>query len=177
MRATASAGSVKSTSSDAVRSSEIIGRPFVCGALALLPMAFALAGVAIDEHQHLGYSTWLSACRAAGPSLSSVARFTLELLPNAVIGMLAGGIVLLLIAAWQRRSSCATRAAIAAHSSCVMATAVGLLLCALALPIPLMLATESLLAASAAVWLFRLIRPRPAAASVKLPTGPLTSAQ
>jgi hypothetical protein len=140
-------------------------------------MAMSLAGVAIDEHQHLGYSTWLSACRAAGPSLTSVARFTLELLPSAVIGMLAGGIVLLWVAVWQRGDRCASRAAIAAHSSCAMATAGGLLLCALALPIPLMLATESLLAASAAVWLFRRSRTRPTAASVKPPTGSLTSAQ
>lgn len=160
-----------------MRSSEVIGRPFVCGALALLPMAFSLAGVAIDEHRHLGYSTWLSACRAAGPSLTSVARFTLELLPSAVIGMLAGGVVLLLIAVWQRRDKCAARAAIAAHSSCVMATSAGLLLCALALPMPLMLATEALLAASAAVWLFRRSRTGPTGASVKPRTGSLTSAQ
>jgi hypothetical protein len=154
-----------------------MSRPLVCVALALLPMAFSLAGVAIDEHQHLGYSTWLSACRAAGPSLASVARFTLELLPSAVIGMLAGGLVLLLIAVGKRRDRCATRAAWAAHSSCAMATVVGLLLCALALPVPLMLATEALLTAAAAVWLLRRSRTRPTVASVKPPTGSLTSAQ
>lgn len=154
-----------------------MSRPLVCVALALLPMALSLAGVAIDERSHQGYSTWLSACRAAGASLPSVARFTLELLPSAVIGMLAGGLVLLLIAVVNRRDSCATRAAWAAHSSCAMATVVGLLLCALALPAPLMLATEALLTAGAAAWLFRRNQTRPTGASVKPPTEALTSAQ
>ena len=41
-----------------------MSRVLIPVALALVPMLLALLGVVIDERSHLGYSTWLSACRA-----------------------------------------------------------------------------------------------------------------
>lgn len=160
-----------------MRSSEVIGHPLSSGALALLPMVLALGGGAIDERSHLGYSTWLSACRAAGLSLNSVVTFTVELLPTAVLGMLAGGVLLLLTAVWQRRAGCPARAILAPHAGCAVGMLAGLLLCTFALPLPLMLAAEATLAAGASVWLFSRGRSTAMAASVKPRTGALTSAQ
>lgn len=140
-------------------------------------MALALTGAAFDEYAHLGYSTWLSACRAAGPSLGSLVRFTLELLPGAVIGMLAGGLLVLVSGVRHRKGGCAARTSLAAHGGCAAGMAGGLLLCMLPVPVPLMLIAEAALAAAAAVWLFRRGGVPSTDASVNPPTRLLTSAQ
>ena len=130
----------------------------VCAALALLPMAFALVGVAVDERAHLGYSNWLSACRAAGPSLTAWLTLTLTLLPSAVIGLLAGALAVQLGGFLLRHRGCAAHSSLAPHSGCALGMAGGLLLCTLSLPVAVMLAAEALLAAAAAAVLFRHMR-------------------
>jgi hypothetical protein len=125
--------------------------------LAWLPMAFATLGAWLDERRALGFTIWRSACRGAGISLPSIATFTLELLPTAVIGALLGGLIVL--AAGARGRGGRARGAFAAHAGCTVAMPAGLLLCASALPWPLMLAAEGALAASAAAivwWLTRI---------------------
>ena len=145
--------------------------------LALVPMLLALLGVVIDERSHLGYSAWLSACRAAGPTFTSLVVFTLELLPTAVAGMLTGGLLVQLAGVWFRHHRWGAASALAAHGGCVFGMTGGLLLCTLTLPLPLMLGAEVLLAALAAAWLFRRISERVPAPSVKPRTAPLASAQ
>jgi hypothetical protein len=152
--------------------------------LASLPMGFAVLGAWLDERRALGFTVWRSACRASGLSPSSLATFTLELMPTAVIGVLLGGLIVLLAGFGRRRSS--ARDAVAAHAGCVIAMPAGVLLCASTLPWPLMLAAEGALAALAAAgvwWLSRIRRatyqhacarvmpriPRPARAEENLP--------
>lgn len=137
-----------------------------CVALTWLPMLAALGGVWLDERLHLGYSTWLSACRAGGVSAASVFAFTLELLPLGVIGLLAGGLAVLVIGTlW--RDARAARLGLAAHAGCAVGMAAGLLLCTLAAPMPLLLLAEALFAALIALALLRRTRHVPRAASVK----------
>jgi hypothetical protein len=138
-------------------------------------MLFALAGVAIDQRSHQGYSTWLSACREAGISAGSVLAFTLALLPTAIIGMLAGGAALLLFGVLMRGHPGGARLSLAAHAGCVMGMVAGLLLCTLALAPSLMLVAEALLAAGGAAWLF--CADRWQSADAKASAGRLTSAQ
>jgi hypothetical protein len=133
-------------------------RPAILVALALLPMGGALAGAFVDEQSRLGVTVWLSACRASGFAFSSIVTFTFELLPNAVIGALAGGLVVLAFA-FGASSAAGARASLAAHLGCAAAMPVGLLLCALALPLPLMLAADALLAGGAALALRRALEP------------------
>jgi hypothetical protein len=126
--------------------------------LAWLPMALAALGAGLDERRALGFTIWRGACRASGVSLSSLATFTLELLPTAVVGVLLGGV--LVLAAGSRARAGAARGALAAHAGCVLAMPVGLLLCASAWPWPLTLTAEAALAAliAASVWWFTRIR-------------------
>ena len=131
---------------------------YACAALALVPMAGAFVGGAVDEYLHLGYSNWVSACRTAGPSPLSLLRFTFELLPGAVIGFLLAGFAVQAAGILLCRVHGVAQAALAAHAGCMLGMAAGLLLCALALPLPWMLGAEALLAALAAVYLFRRIR-------------------
>ena len=146
-------------------------------ALALVPMLLALLGVVLDERSHLGYSTWLSACRAAGPNFESLVVFTMELLPTAVMGMLVGVLFIQLAGVWFRHRSWGAPSALAAHAGCASGMAGGLLLCTLALPLPLMLGAEGLLAALTAAWLFRRIRGPAPSASANPRTPALTNAQ
>jgi len=134
---------------------------FTCIGLALVPMACALVGVALDEHWRLGYSNWLSACRTRGVSVSSVAGFTLQLLPLGVIGLLLGGLVVQGVGIGLRRNRPMIQASLAAHSGCLLGMGAGLLLCTLTLPLPWMLGAEAVFAAIAAAWLFRRIRKFP----------------
>ena len=127
---------------------------------ALVPMACALVGVAIDERTRLGYSNWLSACRAAGLSLNSWLTFTFTLLPSAVIGLLAGGLAVQLGGLLLRHRGCAAQSSLAAHGGCVLGMAGGLLLCTLSLPVPVMLIAEAALAGAGAAVLFRHMRRR-----------------
>ncbi len=114
-------------------------------ALAMLPMLGALAGALVDERVHSGVTVWRSACRASGLALRSVMVFTLELLPCAVIGALAGGLAVLAFAV-RAADPVLARHALATHAGCVLAMPVGLMLCALALPLPAMLFAETMLA-------------------------------
>jgi hypothetical protein len=117
-------------------------------------MAFGVAGAWLDERSHLGFTTWQSACRAAGFAPRSLVVFTLELLPMAVIGALAGGLIVQLAGALSRGTRCGAQGALAAHAGCALGMMAGLALCALATPWPLALATEALLAMCAAAGLF-----------------------
>jgi hypothetical protein len=143
--------------------------------LSLVPMALAAAGAWFDERTHLGFTTWRTACRAAGFAPRSLAIFTLELLPVALAGALAGGLVVLLAGVLARRGDCPA-SALAAHGGCVLGMAVGLVLCVLAVPVPLVLALEGALAAAIAAWLFGHFRPARNTASVATRTRSLTSA-
>jgi len=122
--------------------------------LALLPMAFALAGAWADERMHSGFTGWRSACRALGLTFTSLFTFTVELLPTAIAGALIGGIVLL-IAGAALRSRDGARVTLAAHAGCALAMAAGLLVCAWLPSIPLMLGVEATLAAGTALLLCR----------------------
>ena len=66
--------------------------------LAAISPASAAVGALIDERLHLGFTNWRSACRASGISFASLFHFTLELLPNAVIGGLLGALLVQLLA-------------------------------------------------------------------------------
>jgi hypothetical protein len=103
---------------------------------------FAIAGGMLDERVHLGFTQWRSACRAAGLSLQSLVHFTLELLPTAVIGALAGGLVVLAFAAAARHRAPVTGTCLAAHAGCAVAMPLGLILCTFAVPIPVMFVAE-----------------------------------
>lgn len=127
---------------------------------AQVPMLLALLGVVIDERTRQGYTTWLSACRATGPTFRSLVLFTIELLPAALMGMLAGVLLVQLAGMWFRHHAWGAPAALAAHGGCVFGMTAGLLLCTLTLPLPLMLGAEGLLAAFAAAWLFPRISSR-----------------
>jgi hypothetical protein len=117
--------------------------------LALLPMAAALVGASIDERLRLGVTVWRSACRSSGMALGSVIAFTLELLPCAVIGALLGGLAVLAFA-MRAASASSMRRSLAAHLGCAAAMPVGVRVCAIALPLPFMLAADAVLAGSAA---------------------------
>jgi hypothetical protein len=117
-------------------------------ALALLPMVASLIGAAVDERLRLGVTVWRAACRAEGLTLRSLVVFTAELLPGAIIGALLGGLVLLALAIG---SNVRARQSLAAHLGCTVAMPIGAVLCALALPLPLMFAAEALIAGAAAL--------------------------
>jgi hypothetical protein len=133
-------------------------------ALAVLPMAAALAGASVDERLRLGVTVWRSACRSSGLEPGSVIAFTLELLPCAVIGALLGGLAVLALA--MRAASVASmRRSLAAHLGCAVTMPVGVVLCAIALPLPLMLAADVVLAGSAALAMGWALNAVPRAAS------------
>jgi len=136
--------------------------------LAWLPMGLATLGAWLDESRALGFTLWRGACRASGISLPSVAIFTLELLPTAVIGALLGGV--LVLAAGFRRPGAAPRA-LAAHAGCVAAMPVGLLLCASAWPWPMTLAAELALSALVAGSVWWITRIRKATYAQRVPRG------
>lgn len=145
-------------------------------ALALVPTAFAVAGACVDQRTHLGYTLWRAACRAADVTFASLLVFTVELMPGAVVGALLGGIVLLIAGAvlWLRTHG--MRTTLAAHSGCTLGMAGGLLVCVLVPSLPLMLATEVLLAPAVTLLLCRWPAGRRARESVKLPNSATSSA-
>jgi hypothetical protein len=132
-------------------------------ALAVLPLAGAVAGALLDERHHLGFTNWRSACRAVGFSFRSVMFFSFELLPTAIVGLLAGGLALQAIGVVMRHRGHADLC-LAAHAGCALTMPVGLALCALALPLPVMLVTDALLAFAAA-WIL-------SGFSTRFPAGP-----
>ena len=140
--------------------------------MAVLPMTLAVLGGLVDEWSHLGFSQWRSACRASGLTLEALAQFTLQLLPNAVLGALLGGVLVLGIGILRRDQACAADA-LGAHAGCVVGMAAGLLLCTLPLPVPVLLAGELALTVALAWFLRRFV---PIRASVVTRTTGLTSA-
>ena len=123
----------------------------------MVPMALAIAGAFVDEQLHQGYSTWRSACLAAGVSFASLIVFTVQLIPTAVVGALAGGLAVQALGLWQRRRPGAACESLAAHGGCIAGMAAGLVLCASAVPLPWMLAAEVALTAAGA-WLLLQVR-------------------
>jgi len=128
-------------------------------ALASLPMMLASFGALLDEHRALGFTIWRSACRASGLSLPSIAAFTLELLPLAVIGALLGGLIVLAGGFIQGGRN--AHGSLAAHVGCAIAMPAGLVLCAAALPLPATLVMEVTLAALATLCARGLLRAHP----------------
>jgi hypothetical protein len=118
--------------------------------LGVVSPAFAVVGGMVDERTHLGFTNWRSACRASGFSIESLTWFTFQLLPTAVIGALAGGMLVLMLAIRSRHRRDFAGHCLAAHAGCAIAMPIGLVLCAMAIPIPLMLLAEVALAVAAA---------------------------
>jgi hypothetical protein len=135
-------------------------------ALAALPMLGAALGAWLDERRLLGFSTWRSACRAAGLDFSSLLSFTWQLLPLTLAGLLSGGAVVLAIAIVLRGEVNDARLCLAAHAGCALALPVMLLLCASTLPWVWMLIADVVITTAAAWLLLGLMRtvsqPRPA---------------
>ena len=127
-----------------------ISRSVRLAVLAAIAPGSAWIGGSIDERHHLGFTTWRSACRASGISVASLFHFTLELLPNAVIGALSGAFVVQALAFSLRHKPGGINICFAAHFGCAAAMPLGLLLCALAMPMPLTLIAEVALAVAAA---------------------------
>jgi len=151
-----------------------------CIGLAVVPVACALGGVALDEYWQLGYTNWLSACRNGPVSLASLAWFTLELMPSAVIGLLLGGLAVQLIGLSLRHRPVMLQASLAAHAGCALGMAAGLLLCTLALPLQgtspwMLVVAEAALASFTATWLLRRIRNVPYAHAAKCVVGPISA--
>ena len=121
--------------------------------LALAPMALAAAGAMVDERASLGFTLWLDACRSAGVTAGSLLSFTLTLLPNAVLGALLGGLVLLSVGASGCAGGRAAHVSLAAHSACLLGMGLGVLLCVTLLPAASMLVVEPLLVIAIAVLL------------------------
>jgi hypothetical protein len=136
----------------------------LAGFAAIVPLC-ALAGGWVDERERLGFSTWRSACRAGNISFASLLTFTLELLPGAVIGALLGGLALQALAFARRHRACHAAEIFATHAGCVLTMPVGLVLCALAWPIPGMLLVETVLAMACGWLLLRLPMAKPGTAS------------
>jgi hypothetical protein len=145
-------------------------------AWSLLPMALAIAGAWIDEHWRLGFTTWQSACRAAGFAPRSLAIFTLELLPTAVVGGLAGGLIVQLRGMLAHGQRCGAQGALAAHAGCTIGMTAGVSLCVVTAAWPLAVLAEALLAMLASVWLFGRLRSPAMRASVLPRTRSLPSA-
>jgi hypothetical protein len=122
-------------------------------ALALVPMALALLGLCLDERAQFGYSNWRSACRAAGFDIAALITFTIDLMPRAALGALLGMMLVQALGAALWRGGGAPRAIVAAHAACALGMAAMLLVCAWLPSMPLMIAVDVVLAASAAALL------------------------
>ncbi len=141
-----------------IKASHIAGLRAV--SLAMVPMGSGLAGAVFDERVHLGFSTWRTACRAAGVSPTSVVVFTLQLMPTAVLAALAGGLAIQATGMLQRHQRGAVAAATAAHGGCALGMSAGLILCAFPLAVPLLLGAEVFLTAFGAWVLVALLERR-----------------
>jgi len=118
-------------------------------------MSAAVAGAVFDERLRAGFTTWRTACRAAGFSLWPVIDFTLQLLPHAVYGLLLGGLALLVYGATNSGDGHGARC-LAAHAGCALSLPVMLLLCAAAVPAALLITLDLGLAALVALALVRI---------------------
>ena len=72
-------------------------------------MLGALAGGLLDERLRLGFTTWRAVCADTDLRLATLAGFTLQLLPLAVIGLLLGGVAMLAWALVRRDADHARR--------------------------------------------------------------------
>jgi hypothetical protein len=131
--------------------------------LSSLPLLGALAGGWLDQRNHFGFSTWRAACRSSGLRLSTLLEFTLQLLPMALAGLLAGGLALLAWGALERGRHAGL--CLAAHAGCALTLPLMLLMCASALPLPMMLLADLSITGLAALLLWRLMQPIPRAAA------------
>jgi hypothetical protein len=131
-------------------------------AFAAMPLAGAIAGALHDERAHLGFTNWRSACRAAGLSVRSLIFFTQALLPTAIAGALAGGLVVLLMGFLFRQDRDAAHTCVAAHVGCAITMPLGLVLCTLSWPLAVMLVADVALAAAGAWLVLRFLRVRAA---------------
>jgi hypothetical protein len=121
--------------------------------LAAIVPWFAAVGAMLDEAHHSGFTNWQSACRGTGISFGSLLHFTWELLPFAIAGALAGGLILQLLAFRLRREPRHAANCVAAHLGCVLTMPAGLVLCSLAWPVPAMLLADIALGAGGALLL------------------------
>lgn len=133
--------------------------------LAAIAPACAVLGGLIDERVHLGFTNWRSACRASGISVSSLFHFTLQLLPTAVVGALLGTLLLQLLAFQARRQPDRRDECMAAHFGCAIAMPLGLLVCALAMPVAWMLVVEVAMAGGVAYCVLKWHREGPVTAA------------
>ena len=128
--------------------------------LCLLPTLGGVVGALIDERRHLGFTNWRAACRAAGPSLQSFIVFTRELLPSAIVAMLAGAFLVVLIGIFARRADGAARTCFAAHLGCFLSLPLMLATCMIAPAPAVMLFADVAFAALAAILVLRVISRR-----------------
>ena len=128
--------------------------------LSLLPSLGATGGAAVDEYQYQGFSTWRSACRAGEVSLGSLISFTRQLLPNAIIGLLLGGLAVQGLGFVLRERGNRSAECVAAHVGCLLAMPVGLLICAQSMPAMAMPFADALLAMAAALLVLPLLTGR-----------------
>ncbi len=129
-------------------------------ALCLLPTLGGGVGALIDEWRHLGFTNWRAACRAAGPSLQSFIVFTRELLPSAIVAMLAGALLVVLLGIAARRTDGAARTCFAAHLGCVLSLPLMLVTCMIAPAPAVMLFADAAFAALAAILVLRVMSRR-----------------
>jgi hypothetical protein len=127
--------------------------------LAALPMAGAALGAWLDETSRLGFSTWRSACRAAGLDFGSLMDFTWQLLPLTLAGLALGGAAVLAIAIARRHELHDARTCLAAHAGCALTLPVALLICASTLPWGWMLLVDLAITIAAAWLVLSLMRP------------------
>lgn len=133
--------------------------------LAALPMLGASLGAWMDETRRLGFSTWRSACRAAGPDFASLVDFTWQLLPLTLAGLMLGGLLVLAIAIVRRNELRDAKSCLAAHAGCALTLPVALLLCASTLPWAWMLLADLGITTAMAWLLLALMRPASRAAA------------
>jgi hypothetical protein len=114
----------------------------------------------VDEYQRLGFSTWRSACRVDGISFHSLVSFTWQLLPNAIVGLLMGGLAVTALGFVLRARGNSAAECLAAHLGCMLTMPLGLVLCALALPSSVMPLADAALATIAGWLLMHLLLDR-----------------
>ncbi len=120
-------------------------------------------GALFDELRFLGFTNWRTACLAEGPSLQTLLVFTRELLPSAIVGMLTGAFLVVLIGVAARRADSAAHSCLAAHLGCFVSMPLMLAVCAFAPSAAVMLVTDVMLAALAAMLILRVVSRRPRA--------------
>lgn len=133
--------------------------------LAALPMSGAAIGAWLDERRAIGFSTWRSACRAAGLDFASLVDFTWQLLPLTLAGLTLGGAMLLAIAIVRRHQLRDAKSCLAAHAGCALSLPIALLLCASTMPWGWMLLADLAITTAAAWLLLALMRPASQAAT------------